>query len=68
MSTMKSSIPTIFFTTELDESWERGVNFWIESMLKAGKLQGSVKTAHENGTTARQIYSLEVFNQARERM
>lgn len=64
----KSSVPTIFFTTEFDDSWERGVNFWIESMLGAGKLQGTIKTAHENGTIARQIYSLEVFNQARERM
>jgi NitT/TauT family transport system substrate-binding protein len=64
----KSSIPTIFFTTELDESWERGVNFWIESMLGAGKLQGTIKTAYENGTISRQIYSLEVFNRARERM
>jgi NitT/TauT family transport system substrate-binding protein len=64
----RSSIPTILFTTEFDESWERGVNFWIESMFEAGKLQGSVKAAHENGTITRQLYSLEVFSRARERM
>ena len=64
----KSSIPTIYFTTDFDESWERGVNFWIESMLKAGKLQGTIKTAHENGTIDQQVYSLEVFNRARARM
>ena len=63
----KRSLPTIAYTTEFDENWNRGVNFWVEQMLASGKLSGVVKDAHEKGILADRIYDLSIFEQAKKK-
>jgi NitT/TauT family transport system substrate-binding protein len=62
------SIPTIKFTVEFDESWNRGVNFWIESMIEVGMLNKKVKDAYKTGNLRQIIYNQEVYAKARGNM
>lgn len=62
------SIPTIKFTTNFDESWNRGVDFWVETMIEAGKFQGKVKDAYQTGTLEQLIYNKELYTNAKERL
>jgi NitT/TauT family transport system substrate-binding protein len=58
------SLPTIKYTTDFDEDWHRGVNFWVDSMIESDKLKKNVKTAHEQGTLNKKIYNMQTFNRA----
>lgn len=46
-----SSLPTISFTVDYDESWERGVDRWLEAMVKSGNIKGLVKEALSRGNS-----------------
>lgn len=59
------SIATIHYTTELDANWNRGVDFWVNSMLAGGKLQKRIKLASQQDTLWETIYSKEVYEKAR---
>ena len=62
------SLPTIFFTTDYSPAWNRGVDFWIDNMVAAGKLQGLVKKARETNTLPGTVYDLEIYGRARNKM
>lgn len=62
------ALPTISFTTDYAPAWDRGVDFWIESMIQAGKLQGAVKKAKESQTLPGTVYDLEIYGRARKKM
>jgi NitT/TauT family transport system substrate-binding protein len=62
------SLPTISFTTEYSADWNRGVDFWIDSMVSAGKLKSKVKKARETGTLPATVYDLEIYSRARKNM
>ena len=52
---------TIAYTTEFDESWNRGVDFWVERMVASGALNMAIKDAHEKGRLADRIYDLTTY-------
>ena len=58
------SLPTIKYTTDFDEDWHRGVNFWVDSMIESDKLKKNVKTAHEQGKLNKKIYNMQTFKRA----
>jgi len=62
------SIPTIKFTVDFDASWNRGVDFWVESMIKAGMLNKKVKDAYQSGNLRQVIYDDELYAKARRNM
>lgn len=61
----KKSIPTIKYKTEFDEEWDRGIDHWVESMVKAGKLQGKVKKAYQKGELQKTIYDKKIYDKAK---
>lgn len=61
----RRSIPTILFTTELDEEWNAGVRFWVESMIESGKLDKHIKNALVHDQLEETIYDPEVYQKAR---
>jgi len=63
----KRSIPTIKFTTEFDDKWNSGVDFWISSMISAKLLNGSVRDAYEKKNHFDLIYNSELYQRAKER-
>jgi NitT/TauT family transport system substrate-binding protein len=67
-SVEESSIPTIRFTTDITGSWERGVDFWIESMIAQDGLDGRVRGSFEEGEHRDLIYDLDLYRTARSRM
>lgn len=60
----KLSLPTIRYATGFDEDWNRGVEFWVGSMVRAGRLKRNVKTAYEQGQLYEKIYNMQPFRQA----
>lgn len=64
----KQSIPTIKFTTEYNEEWKQGMEFWVKNMMEEGKVQGRVKQAYEAGELEKLIYERELYNKARSKM
>jgi len=62
------SIPTIRFEQEYSEDWERGINFWTETMIRSGLLTGKVKEAYDRGNLDRVIYNRELFDKAKENL
>ena len=58
------SLPSIKYTTEYDDDWDRGVSFWVESMVEADKLNKDIKTAHEKGMLEDKIYNMQTFTRA----
>ena len=59
------SIPTISFTADFDEKWDRGVDFWVQTMIDNGKYNNKVKDAYQAGKLNHLIYDNEVYSQAR---
>ncbi|MBU0484782.1 MAG: ABC transporter substrate-binding protein [Proteobacteria bacterium] len=57
----QKSIPTIKFSTSFDQKWDQGINFWIENMIRDGKLKGPVKEAYEKGDIKSTIYTLGLY-------
>ncbi|MHB8809153.1 MAG: ABC transporter substrate-binding protein [Desulfobulbaceae bacterium] len=60
------SLPTITFTTDYSGHWHRGVDFWIDSMVEAGKLKNRVKKARETNSLPATVYDMEIYFRARE--
>lgn len=62
------SLPSIKFLVEYDDHWHRGVDSWILSMNQQGRVQGGLRAAALEGTAKEQIYDLQIYNRARERV
>lgn len=56
------SLPTINYMTDYDEDWNRGINFWVESMIESDKLTKKIKTAYEQGELDTLIYNKQIYN------
>jgi len=64
----EESLPTIKFTAELDEAWDNGVQFWIESMIADGMLKGKVKDVYPTGDVSELIYDKDTYDRAKGQM
>ncbi len=64
----EKSIPTIKFTTDFNEDWNSGVDFWVESMVAAGKLKNKVKEAHQEGRLDQLIYDKKLYSKAKSQL
>lgn len=62
------SLPTISFNLEYTEDWNRGVDFWVESMVTAANLNSKVKVAYEQGMLRPTVYNMELYARARQKM
>ena len=62
------SMPTIKFTIDFDEDWNRGVDFWVKSMIDGGKLNGNVKHAFQEGRLHNLIYDWQLYTASREKV
>lgn len=62
------SIPTIKFMVDFDASWNSGVNFWVDSMIEAGKLDSKVKDAFLAGELEQLIYDKKLYEKSRAEM
>ncbi|WP_028579142.1 ABC transporter substrate-binding protein [Desulfogranum japonicum] len=62
----KRSLPTILFTSELDNQWHEGVDFWIHAMMDKGKLQNKVKEAVMHKRLQEVVYRLDIYTEARD--
>lgn len=60
------SLPTITFTTDYSGHWHRGVDFWIDSMVAAGKLKNRVKNGRETNSLPATVYDMEIYSRARD--
>jgi NitT/TauT family transport system substrate-binding protein len=60
------SLPTIAYTTKFDEEWTRGVDFWVESMVRTGGLKLTVKEAYLEGRLSDKIYDLQTYEKVQE--
>ncbi|MDH3348378.1 MAG: ABC transporter substrate-binding protein [Desulfobulbaceae bacterium] len=58
------SLPTIDFSVELNNSWNEGINFWLESMIESGRLKGKLRDAHRDGDLEDLIYNQALYNKA----
>jgi len=61
-SVERVSLPTISFLSEYTKEWDRGVNIWIESLIKGGHLNGKVRNAYENSDVKNLIYDNTIYN------
>lgn len=61
------SLPTIKFTNDIDTEWQRGVDLWVENMVKSGELNHEVKKAFLGGKIDDLIYNRIIYDQAREK-
>jgi NitT/TauT family transport system substrate-binding protein len=64
----EASLPTIRFIVDLDSDWNRGVDFWIETMIETGFVKGHVKEAFSAGKHRQLLYDEELFRRARNRI
>jgi len=64
----KRSIPTIKFIIDFEESWNQGVDFWVNSMIKNGTLTGRVKDAYGAKRLKQVIYNDELYRRAKEKL
>ncbi len=61
----QKAIPTIKYTIDLDEDWNQGIQFWVQSMVDSGALQGDVMEAYLKGNLEELLYSKETYDKAR---
>ncbi len=59
------SLPTIKFTSDMDQAWDSGVAFWVESMIERGLLRGKIKDAYSKGELSELIYDKKTYETAR---
>jgi NitT/TauT family transport system substrate-binding protein len=64
----KKSIPTIHFTSDYHESWDRGIEFWVSTLVENGKLNNNVKEAYQQGRLKEKIYNRDLYDKARSQM
>jgi NitT/TauT family transport system substrate-binding protein len=62
------SIPTISFLQDYDQHWARGIEFWVEAMVKSNILQGKVKEAYAEGKLPQVIYNRDIFDKAKQNL
>ncbi len=55
------SLPTINFDVALDETWNRGIRFWISEMITHGSLNKELREAQINNTLEQRLYNHEVI-------
>ncbi|XOB64280.1 ABC transporter substrate-binding protein [Deferribacteres bacterium DY0037] len=60
------SLPSIIFMNEYTDSWNKGVNFWVQSLIDKGMLHGKVKEAYDKGTIDRVLYNNNSYEKMRE--
>ena len=61
------SLPTINFLTNYSAEWNKGVSFWISSLINRGLLSGNVKQAYENDSVDKLIYDNTFYDNVRNR-
>ena len=64
-SVEEKSLPSIQFSTDFSDSWSRGVDFWVESMIKSGNLTNKIKEAYQQGNLEELIYNQGLHDSAR---
>lgn len=62
------SLPTINFTETYTSAWNRGVSFWVQSLIKSGELTGEVKKAYESSGLDGVIYNKRFYYEAEKRL
>lgn len=62
------SLPTILYTYEFDDDWQRGIDFWVDTMIGSGSLKGGVKEAQGKGTLQSLLYAGPLYERARRNM
>ncbi len=63
-----NALPTINFSPDYSEEWDRGVDFWTGSMIESGRLQHKIKDAYEAGRLDEEIYNRALYDKAREKL
>lgn len=61
------SIPTIDYRVGLGDNWNRGVNFWVDEMVRSGRLKGKVRDARQAGNLEALIYDRNLYLEAGKR-
>jgi len=64
ISVEENSLPTINYINEYNNEWDRGVEFWISSLIDKGLLTGKVKSAYEGSGFEDVIYDKTFYNKA----
>ncbi|MFC1837319.1 ABC transporter substrate-binding protein [Thermodesulfobacteriota bacterium] len=64
----EKSLPTINYTVDFDEPWDRGVNFWVEAMMSQGQLDDRVKKAYRSGNVNELLYNRPLYDRARKNL
>lgn len=59
------SLPTIKFLVDYSANWDRGVEFWINSMGQRGMLSGRLKTVPDKGVIKKLLYDMDIYDRAR---
>lgn len=67
-SVERLALPTITFTTDYSGDWHHGVDFWIDSMIAAGKLKDRVKKARETNSLPATVYDMKIYARARKNL
>lgn len=62
------SLPTIDFSVDFSEDWQRGMDFWIKAMIESGRITGRVKSAYEQGKLDELVYDRRYYDKAREQL
>ena len=55
------ALPTIDFSAKLDDSWDRGIDFWLESMIESGRLNGSVRETFHSARLKELLYDRDLY-------
>lgn len=63
-SVEEKSLPTIEFSADFSDSWAKGVDLWVESMVKSGRLNKGIKEAHQQGRLEEFIYDMQLYKRA----
>ncbi|MCG8686969.1 MAG: ABC transporter substrate-binding protein [Desulfobacterales bacterium] len=61
------SMPTIRFIPGKNEAWNKGMAFWVDSMIDQGIINGKVKQAFLAGSLDSLIYDEQIYSKAREK-
>lgn len=62
------SLPTIKYLVDFPGTWHRGVDSWVLTMGKQGRLQGTLRSAVQDGTAKELLYDMAIYDRARERV
>lgn len=62
------SLPTIKYLVDFPASWDRGINSWVITMTKQGRLQGALRSAVQDGVIKELIYDMSIYDRAREQV